>query len=59
MSDRVGMDLRRGVWTSQTRAGDCRRIVKLAKQIREIGDPAVIALAKRIERLALDLERDL
>lgn len=52
------MELRHGVWTSVGKADDCDEIVRLACRIQNGGgDP--LALAKRIERLAAQLAREL
>lgn len=54
----VLMELRHGVWTSVGKADDCDEIVRLACRIQNGGgDP--LALAKRIERLAAQLAREL
>lgn len=54
------MELRNGVYTSQTRADDARDIKKCAKKILEqTGDPTIRRLAEKIVRLARDLEDEL
>lgn len=54
------MELRNGVYTSQSRADDARDIVRFAKKIREkTVDTEIEGWAKRIIRIADDLEREL
>lgn len=52
------MELRNGAWTSQTRANDCAEIIRLARKIRNKSGDAE-SLARKIERIASDLEREL
>ena len=54
------MDLRNGVWTSQTFVQDARDIVRHAQEIANITDDLTVReLAKQILSIAQRLERDL
>ncbi|MEW1738818.1 hypothetical protein AB0346_22985 [Nocardia beijingensis] len=54
------MEMRNGVWSSQTRADDVRDIQRWAKKITTTStDPEVQRLAEKIRRAADDLEREL
>lgn len=54
------MELRNGVYTSQTRADDAEDIMRLARRIEAAAtDPQIKADARKIERLARDLEDEL
>ncbi|MGN8245285.1 hypothetical protein ACTHAM_002404 [Cellulomonas soli] len=51
------MEMRNGVWTSQTRADDARDIERWARKIIErTNDAEVKQLAERIKRSARDLQ---
>lgn len=55
-----GMELRNGVYSSQTRADDAEDILRLARRIEAAtDDPQIKADAQKIVRLARDLEDEL
>ncbi|NYF16009.1 hypothetical protein HDC37_000823 [Microbacterium sp. AK009] len=54
------MELRNGVYSSQTRADDAEDILRLARRIEAAtDDPQIKADAQKIVRLARDLEDEL